>query len=351
MLSVYKNIHVFCKVKQRFYGEERSNQFILAVGKKENTKNIKLNFEFNVNFELKVNFEFKQNFEIGVNFEFKVNFDFKLNSEIEVNFEPRMPKSVDFRGREKNKIENLPSHSEEKQARRRKLNYFHWNRPKIEIGTEHQKKLFLTHIYPESFPEQVSLEELAIVCFFCSAVPKFNLDKSKAESRASAGAKNTNESPFSDDLFEPGGAEPGNPSPAARHGSASRRRYDFENLRPARMFVRVISISAILLVRIACSRPQSSAVFPPGRSRRARLGVLISMFHFDKKSVVLWKHSVVREVQHLGVCSRRTSANEERRGQTVNGSIVIVLKSRIGTELQKKLFLIHIYSESLPEQV
>ncbi|CAA9994024.1 unnamed protein product, partial [Nesidiocoris tenuis] len=36
---------------------------------------------------------------------------------------------------------------------------------------------------------------------------------------------------------------------------------------------------------------------------------------------------------------------------SVNGSIVIVLKSRIGTELQKKLFLIHIYSESLPEQV
>ncbi|CAB0003133.1 unnamed protein product [Nesidiocoris tenuis] len=36
---------------------------------------------------------------------------------------------------------------------------------------------------------------------------------------------------------------------------------------------------------------------------------------------------------------------------TVNGSIVIVLKSRIGAELQKKLFLIHIYSESLPEQV
>ncbi|CAB0007505.1 unnamed protein product, partial [Nesidiocoris tenuis] len=31
--------------------------------------------------------------------------------------------------------------------------------------------------------------------------------------------------------------------------------------------------------------------------------------------------------------------------------IGIVLKSRIGTELQKKLFLIHIYSESLPEQV
>ncbi|CAB0007665.1 unnamed protein product, partial [Nesidiocoris tenuis] len=38
-------------------------------------------------------------------------------------------------------------------------------------------------------------------------------------------------------------------------------------------------------------------------------------------------------------------------GKKVNGSIVIVLKSRIGTELQKKLFLIHIYSESLPEQV
>ncbi|CAB0005094.1 unnamed protein product, partial [Nesidiocoris tenuis] len=35
----------------------------------------------------------------------------------------------------------------------------------------------------------------------------------------------------------------------------------------------------------------------------------------------------------------------------VNVSIEIVLKSRIGTELQKKLFLLHIYSESLPEQV
>ncbi|CAA9998067.1 unnamed protein product, partial [Nesidiocoris tenuis] len=35
----------------------------------------------------------------------------------------------------------------------------------------------------------------------------------------------------------------------------------------------------------------------------------------------------------------------------VNGSIAIVLKSRIGTELQKKLFFIHIWSESLQEQV
>ncbi|CAB0010597.1 unnamed protein product, partial [Nesidiocoris tenuis] len=34
-----------------------------------------------------------------------------------------------------------------------------------------------------------------------------------------------------------------------------------------------------------------------------------------------------------------------------NGSIVIVLKSRIGTELKIKLFLKHIYSKSLPEQV
>ncbi|CAB0012912.1 unnamed protein product, partial [Nesidiocoris tenuis] len=53
---------------------------------------------------------------------------------------------------------------------------------------------------------------------------------------------------------------------------------------------------------------------------------------------------------------RRRSASrdchrETQDGREVNGSIVIVLKSRIGTELQKKLFLIHIYSESLPEQV
>ncbi|CAB0001287.1 unnamed protein product [Nesidiocoris tenuis] len=37
--------------------------------------------------------------------------------------------------------------------------------------------------------------------------------------------------------------------------------------------------------------------------------------------------------------------------QVSDRSIGSVLKSRIGTELQKKLFLIHIYSESLPEQV
>ncbi|CAB0017873.1 unnamed protein product, partial [Nesidiocoris tenuis] len=35
----------------------------------------------------------------------------------------------------------------------------------------------------------------------------------------------------------------------------------------------------------------------------------------------------------------------------VNGSIGIVLKSRIGTELLKKLLLMHIHSKSLPEQV
>ncbi|CAA9994203.1 unnamed protein product [Nesidiocoris tenuis] len=48
---------------------------------------------------------------------------------------------------------------------------------------------------------------------------------------------------------------------------------------------------------------------------------------------------------------RRTAKAVDFEQVGVNGSIVIVLKSRIGTELQKKLFLIHIYSESLPEQV
>ncbi|CAB0003196.1 unnamed protein product, partial [Nesidiocoris tenuis] len=48
---------------------------------------------------------------------------------------------------------------------------------------------------------------------------------------------------------------------------------------------------------------------------------------------------------------RRRNERAGRRSARVNGSIGIVLKSRIGTELQKKLFLIHIDSESLPEQV
>ncbi|CAB0016927.1 unnamed protein product [Nesidiocoris tenuis] len=49
--------------------------------------------------------------------------------------------------------------------------------------------------------------------------------------------------------------------------------------------------------------------------------------------------------------SATASAASDLHRHPVNGSIGIVPKSRIGTELQKKLFLVHIYSESLPEQV
>ncbi|CAA9997102.1 unnamed protein product, partial [Nesidiocoris tenuis] len=60
--------------------------------------------------------------------------------------------------------------------------------------------------------------------------------------------------------------------------------------------------------------------------------------------------SIVRIYPFIPVRSYLTR-NLWRSNARVNGSIVIVLKSRIGTELQKKLLLIHIYSESLPEQV
>ncbi|CAA9999699.1 unnamed protein product [Nesidiocoris tenuis] len=68
----------------------------------------------------------------------------------------------------------------------------------------------------------------------------------------------------------------GQSEPEVRTSRPARLSFDSENLRPARMFVSVISCSAILLVRIACSRPQSSAFFPPGQSRRAR----VSKFSF-----------------------------------------------------------------------
>ncbi|CAB0003050.1 unnamed protein product [Nesidiocoris tenuis] len=50
---------------------------------------------------------------------------------------------------------------------------------------------------------------------------------------------------------------------------------------------------------------------------------------------------------------KEAEQSEQGRGcrRSVNVSIVIVLKLRIGTELQKKRLLNHIYSESLPEQV
>ncbi|CAA9999668.1 unnamed protein product [Nesidiocoris tenuis] len=85
---------------------------------------------------------------------------------------------------------------------------------------------------------------------------------------------------------EPGGAEPGNPSP---------------------------SINDIT------SRPDQhggSSDQPPGTAQQAVGATIPRIYDPRACSVVLWKHSVVREVQHLGVCSRRTSANEERRGQT-----------------------------------
>ncbi|CAB0018797.1 unnamed protein product [Nesidiocoris tenuis] len=57
--------------------------------------------------------------------------------------------------------------------------------------------------------------------------------------------------------------------------------------------------------------------------------------------------------QNLKICAKkpRSQIHNYLHIYRVNGSIGIVLASRIGTELQKKLFLIHIYSESLPEQV
>ncbi|CAB0002949.1 unnamed protein product, partial [Nesidiocoris tenuis] len=70
-------------------------------------------------------------------------------------------------------------------------------------------------------------------------------------------------------------------------------------------------------------------------------------YGYDNKTM---RNVVEHAISNTGtaICAR----NIDRAGlRTVNGSIVIVLKSRIGTELQKKLFLIHIYSESLPEQL
>ncbi|CAB0014878.1 unnamed protein product, partial [Nesidiocoris tenuis] len=67
-----------------------------------------------------------------------------------------------------------------------------------------------------------------------------------------------------------------------------------------------------------------------------RLGVLGTSANFNKLIII-------RSDRIIGMAS--LSPHQPR----VNGSIGIVLKSRIGTELQKKP--IHIYSDSLPEQV
>ncbi|CAB0006069.1 unnamed protein product, partial [Nesidiocoris tenuis] len=109
-------------------------------------------------------------------------------------------------------------------------------------------------------------------------------DSPAMETRRPAGTRagrcraGQSEEPFD---YEPPGPAWRKFGPAARHGSASR-----------------------------------SCNFMFGYPASANRLFAASVFRRVPSGVVLWKHSVVREVQHLGVCSRRTSANEERRGQT-----------------------------------
>ncbi|CAB0014682.1 unnamed protein product, partial [Nesidiocoris tenuis] len=60
---------------------------------------------------------------------------------------------------------------------------------------------------------------------------------------------------------------------------------------------------------------------------------------------IFWTTAELKTKRYFQPC------DDELSWERVNGSIGIVLKSRFGTEHQKKLFLVHIYSESLPEQV
>ncbi|CAB0016804.1 unnamed protein product [Nesidiocoris tenuis] len=83
-----------------------------------------------------------------------------------------------------------------------------------------------------------------------------------------------------------------------------------------------------------------TVIYPLGRGRSTSTQKLINLSYLTTLFAGLLTNAVV----HLTADSRSSVL-------LVNGSIVIVLKSRIGTELPKKLFLIHIYSESLPEQV
>ncbi|CAB0006068.1 unnamed protein product, partial [Nesidiocoris tenuis] len=106
---------------------------------------------------------------------------------------------------------------------------------------------------------------------------------------------------------EPGGAEPGDPSPSIDDITSRPDQHGGSSDQPPGTAQHVRSCNFMFGYPASANRLFAASVF-----RRVPSGSVASR----SRNVVLWKHSVVREVQHLGVCSRRTSANEERRGQT-----------------------------------
>ncbi|CAB0011323.1 unnamed protein product [Nesidiocoris tenuis] len=91
------------------------------------------------------------------------------------------------------------------------------------------------------------------------------------------------------------------------------------------------------------SKSRENTTIPNCVLKKGEEETFVNKQNFQRKREKLGETSDLNRISNRAHAARVTSV--------VNGSIVIVLKSRIGTELQKKLFLIHIYSESLPEQV
>ncbi|CAA9998437.1 unnamed protein product [Nesidiocoris tenuis] len=225
---------------------------------------------------------------------------------------------------------------------------------KSRIGTELQKKLILIHIYSESLPEQVSHPSLPYL--HLHRTPPFVISVNAIKYRSLAERHNWL----------------GEDDPAERPE---------EKRLQARVRTRAWLEPEPLIAGLSQSRQIHDTQYQPYKrvprrresdmchggawftfsSRRLRAFAHFSV-QFNWGHVPDMRHQRVQVTmisQHLcnrdraPMCCLHTSQNIPscRVPKIVNGSIVIVLKSRIGTELQKKLFLIHIYSESLPEQV
>ncbi|CAB0010673.1 unnamed protein product [Nesidiocoris tenuis] len=104
------------------------------------------------------------------------------------------------------------------------------------------------------------------------------------------------------------------------------------------------------LARQFFSRAIRKENISPGYSFYFEFILGLAKYRFASERMYPFEQDVARQIMAEGA-TVHTRGEVARWQDGVNGSIVIVLKSRIGTEPQKKLFLIHIYSESLPEQV
>ncbi|CAB0008609.1 unnamed protein product, partial [Nesidiocoris tenuis] len=245
---------------------------------------------------------------------------------------------------------------------------------KSRIGTELQKKLFLIHIYSESLHEQVSVCPGASLTVYLLAHTIIKI------------VKNTNicRNKYSPSCMKPAvSVEKTRDFYFERDSRHIKNACNVKDLKKDKIHLQPQEVQCEASAQVQTSGASAGAVLQSAFENVEKMNTKRKMAKNGQSSKGARRRGLLRTRKTLDLLPATPVAPGWRTGiviprgklkpnlfeyddeienssQTtlqsdlflrVNGSIVIVLKSRIGTELQKKLFLIHIYSESLPEQV